>query len=326
MNLYGHESFMQRCLELASLGLGRVRPNPMVGAVIVSDGIIIGEGWHRQYGDKHAEINAINSVENPLLLKNSTLYVNLEPCSHYGKTPPCADAIIKTGIPEVVIGNIDPNAKVNGEGINKLKAAGVEVLVNVLDDQCRELNCRFFTFHELQRPYIILKWAQTSDGFMDVERRNSGEIEPYWITNAELKVLVHKWRSEEDAILVGYNTMIHDKPQLTNRLYSGKNPKRFVMQRNINTPSYDDNYLSVLPENLIEAMQSLHHQNIQSLIVEGGRKTLDRFLNAGLWDEARILIGSQKWGKGLKAPQINQNPDREMIINGNIVRYVRRYL
>jgi diaminohydroxyphosphoribosylaminopyrimidine deaminase / 5-amino-6-(5-phosphoribosylamino)uracil reductase len=325
MSKYRHESFMQRCLELASLGLGRVQPNPMVGAVIVANGIIIGEGWHRQYGDKHAEINAINSVENPVLLKNSTLYVNLEPCSHYGKTPPCADAIIRAGIPEVVIGNIDPNAKVNGEGINKLKTAGVKVIVNVLEEQCRDLNCRFFTFHKLQRPYIILKWAQTSDGFMDVERRNDGDIESYWITNAELRVIVHKWRSEEDAILVGYNTMIHDKPQLTNRLYSGKNPARFVMQKSV-APSFFDEYYSVLPENLVEAMHSLHHQNIQSLIVEGGRKTLDRFLNAGLWDEARILIGSQQWGKGLKAPQINQIPDNEIVINDNIIRYVHRHV
>lgn len=160
---------------------------------------------------------------------------------------------------------------------------------------------------------------------MDVERRNDGEIESYWITNQELRVIVHKWRSEEDAIVVGYNTMIHDKPQLTNRLYSGKNPVRFVMQRNVNTSSYDDNY-SVLPENLIEAMHSLYCQNIQSLIVEGGRKTLERFLDAGLWDEARILIGNQQWGKGLKAPQINQIPDNEIVINDNIIRYVRRHL
>lgn len=325
MNTSKHEFFMQRCLELASLGLGRVQPNPMVGAVIVANGIVIGEGWHRKYGDSHAEINAINSVKNPILLEKSTLYVNLEPCSHYGKTPPCADAVINAGIPEVVIGIVDPNAKVNGEGINKLKMAGVNVIINVLEDQCRDLNFRFFTFHQLHRPYIILKWAQTSDGFMDVERRNDGEIESYWITNQELRVIVHKWRSEEDAIVVGYNTMIHDKPQLTNRLYSGKNPVRFVMQRNVNTSSYDDNY-SVLPENLIEAMHSLYCQNIQSLIVEGGRKTLERFLDAGLWDEARILIGNQQWGKGLKAPQINQIPDNEIVINDNIIRYVRRHL
>lgn len=325
MNKSKHDFFMQRCLELASLGLGSVQPNPMVGAVIVANGIVIGEGWHRKYGDSHAEINAINSVKNPILLKKSTLYVNLEPCSHYGKTPPCADAVINAGIPEVVIGNVDPNAKVNGEGINKLKMAGVNVIINVLEDQCRDLNCRFFTFHQLHRPYIILKWAQTSDGFMDVDRRNDGEIESYWITNQELRVIVHKWRSEEDAILVGYNTMIHDKPKLTNRLYPGKNPARFVMKRNLTASSYDE-YYSVVPENLVEAICFLHSQNIQSLIVEGGRKTLDRFLNAGLWDEARILIGNQQWGKGLKAPQINQIPDNEIVINDNIIRYVRRHL
>lgn len=317
------ESYMQRCLELASLGLGRVQPNPMVGAVIVSDELIIGEGWHRQYGDNHAEINAIHSVKNPDLLKNSTLFVNLEPCSHFGKTPPCADAIIQAGIPEVVIGNIDPNSKVNGQGISKLNSAGVNVIVNILEDQCRELNRRFFTFHNLKRPYIILKWAQTSDGFMDIERRNEGEIESYWITNQELRVIVHKWRSEEDAILIGYNTMIHDKPQLTNRLYSGKNPARFVINRDVASSS---DYYSMLPENLTEAMNVLYSQNIQSLLVEGGRKTLDSFLNAGLWDEARILIGSQQWGKGLKAPIIHQMPDREVVINNNVIQYVRRHI
>ncbi len=317
------ESYMQRCLELASLGLGRVQPNPMVGAVIVSDELIIGEGWHRQYGDNHAEINAIHSVKNPDLLKNSTLFVNLEPCSHFGKTPPCADAIIQAGIPEVVIGNIDPNSKVNGQGVSKLNSAGVNVIVNILEDQCRELNRRFFTFHNLKRPYIILKWAQTSDGFIDIERRNEGEIESYWITNQELRVIVHKWRSEEDAILIGYNTMIHDKPQLTNRLYSGKNPARFVINRDVASSS---DYYSMLPENLTEAMNVLYSQNIQSLLVEGGRKTLDSFLNAGLWDEARILIGNQQWGKGLKAPVINQMPDREVVINNNVIRYVRRHI
>ena len=317
------ESYMQRCLELASLGLGRVQPNPMVGAVIVSDELIIGEGWHRQYGDNHAEINAIHSVKNPDLLKKSTLFVNLEPCSHFGKTPPCADAIIQAGIPEVVIGNIDPNSKVNGQGVSKLNSAGVNVIVNILEDQCRELNRRFFTFHNLKRPYIILKWAQTSDGFIDIERRNEGEIESYWITNQELRVIVHKWRSEEDAILIGYNTMIHDKPQLTNRLYSGKNPARFVINRDVASSS---DYYSMLPENLTEAMNVLYSQNIQSLLVEGGRKTLDSFLNAGLWDEARILIGNQQWGKGLKAPVINQMPDREVVINNNVIRYVRRHI
>jgi len=317
------ESYMQRCLELASLGLGRVQPNPMVGAVIVSDELIIGEGWHRQYGDNHAEINAIHSVKNPDLLKNSTLFVNLEPCSHFGKTPPCADAIIQAGIPEVVIGNIDPNSKVNGQGVSKLNSEGVNVIVNILEDQCRELNRRFFTFHNLKRPYIILKWAQTSDGFMDIERRNEGEIESYWITNQELRVIVHKWRSEEDAILIGYNTMIHDKPQLTNRLYSGKNPARFVINRDVASSS---DYYSMLPKNLTEAMNVLYSQNIQSLLVEGGRKTLDSFLNAGLWDEARILIGSQQWGKGLKAPIIHQMPDREVVINNNVIQYVRRHI
>lgn len=317
------ELFMRRCVQLAALGLGKVQPNPMVGAVIVHQNRIIGEGYHHQYGQPHAEVNAIASVRDTSLLKESTLYVSLEPCSHFGKTPPCADAIIQQGIPKVVVGTTDPHDKVNGNGIKKLRDAGVEVIEHVCENECRELNKRFFTYHQQHRPYIILKWAQTSDGFMDVDRFASDSPHDYWITNPALKVIVHKWRSEEDAILVGYNTVLNDKPQLTTRLFPGKNPKRYVLSRE---EEVSDGYYSQLPMDLSTAMEKLYEQKVQSVIVEGGRKTLDRFLEAGLWDEARILVGAPKWGKGTKAPQIPLFPQTVQHIDDNQILYVRRHL
>ena len=317
------ESYMQRCLRLAALGLGKTSPNPMVGAVIVHNGKIIGEGYHHQCGQAHAEINAINSVKNTELLKESTLYVNLEPCSHFGKTPPCADAIIRYGIPKVIIGSIDYHDKVNGNGVRKLREAGVEVVENVCEADCEELNKRFFTFHQQHRPYIILKWAQTRDGYMDIDRSNS-PASTYWITNPALKVLAHKWRSEEDAILVGYNTMRNDRPQLTTREYPGKDPQRFVMQRG--TDVISELPYTPLPEKAEEAIQQLYNLKIQSVIIEGGKKTLEKFLEIGLWDEARILVGNQTWGKGLKAPKIPEIPEKTVTIDDNLLIYVRRQL
>lgn len=320
-----HEAYMQRCLELAALGLGRVQPNPMVGAVIVLDDRIIGEGWHRQYGEAHAEVNAISTVKDKELLKKATLYVNLEPCSHFGKTPPCADALIHYQIPRVVIGNIDPHEKVNGGGIKKLQTAGIETITHILEKECRELNKRFFTYHTEKRPYIILKWAQTADGFMDIDRNEPHREKSNWITNPELQTIVHQWRSEEDAIMVGYRTFVNDRPQLTTRLYPGKNPRRFLMMKE--TPSMPTpTGFEILPENLSEAMDILYREKIESLIVEGGRKTLDRFLEANLWDEARILTGDQCWGKGLPAPIIQQRPERESAVVNHQISYVRRYL
>lgn len=314
---------MQRCLQLAELGLGSTSPNPMVGAVIVRDGEIIGEGYHHRCGEAHAEVNAINAVKDKALLRESTLYVNLEPCAHFGKTPPCADAIIRHGIPKVVIGSIDYHDKVNGAGVRKLRDAGVEVVENVCRDACEELNKRFFTFHRQHRPYVILKWAQTRDGYMDIDR-SEGNATSYWITNYALKVLAHKWRGEEDAILVGWRTMANDRPQLTTREYPGKNPQRFVMQRG-------DEMLSELPytplpEKVEEALDRMYQLNIQSVIVEGGRKTLAKFLEADLWDEARILVGNQTWGRGLKAPKLPGNPEKTVNIDDNQLIYVRRQL
>ncbi len=317
------EIYMSRCLQLAALGLGKVQPNPMVGAVIVYHDTIIGEGWHRQYGQAHAEINAFSSVTQPELLKESTMYVSLEPCSHYGKTPPCADAIIRHGIPKVVIGTVDTNAKVNGGGIKKLQEAGVEVISGVLSEQCKELNRRFFTFHEQKRPYVILKWAMTRNGFMDIDRSVNPNGQ-YWITNHELKTIVHQWRSEEDAILIGYNTMVNDQPQLTTRMFPGKDPQRFVCQKNSENSGIS--YYHPLSDDPVKALQQLYELKIQSVIVEGGRKTLQRFIDSGLWDEARILIGDQLWKSGVKAPELVGVCVKEEIIHQNTIRYVRRHV
>ncbi|MDD4395780.1 MAG: bifunctional diaminohydroxyphosphoribosylaminopyrimidine deaminase/5-amino-6-(5-phosphoribosylamino)uracil reductase RibD [Bacteroidales bacterium] len=319
METISHELWMKRCIELAKMGLGKVQPNPMVGAVIVYHNQIIGEGFHQRYGEAHAEINAINSVKDPSLLKKSTIYVSLEPCSHFGKTPPCADKLIELGFPKVVVGCSDPHDKVNGKGISKLQNAGIEVVTNVLHDECIELNKRFFTFHQQKRPYIILKWAQTADGFMDIDRTEPAQN--YWITNDELRIIVHKWRSEEDAILVGYNTFLNDHPQLTNRLYPGKSPQRYIMANHFSDIQVPD--FKVISSDISTAMLSLYNDNMQSVIVEGGRKTLDLFLRNNCWDEARILIGNQTWGKGLPAPIIDKNIEKEIVINDNKIRYIR---
>ncbi|MBO4481903.1 MAG: bifunctional diaminohydroxyphosphoribosylaminopyrimidine deaminase/5-amino-6-(5-phosphoribosylamino)uracil reductase RibD [Bacteroidales bacterium] len=312
------EIFMRRCLELAANGLGSVQPNPMVGAVITVDGRIIGEGWHQKYGEAHAEINALRSVKQPELLSQATLYVNLEPCSHFGKTPPCCDALIRHHIPRVVIGTVDSNPKVSGEGIRRMREAGIDITTGVLADDCRRLNKRFFTFHEQHRPYIILKWAQTLDGFMDIDRRN-GDAHNYWITNQELKVMSHRWRSEEDAILIGYNTLQNDHPQLTTREYTGKNPQRFVMARK--GTALPDGF-NLLADNVQEALQQLYEKDIQSVIVEGGRKTLDKFIQSGLWDEARILTGNKTFGTGLPAPVLQKETKEEIEVNGDVLRRV----
>ena len=296
------ETYIRRCIELAQNGLGNVQPNPMVGAVIVCDGQIIGEGYHQRYGEAHAEVNAINSVTDKELLRKSTIYVSLEPCSHYGKTPPCADKLIEMGFPRVVIGSTDPNEKVNGKGIAKLQAAGIEVTVGVLKAECDELNKRFFTYHLKRRPYVILKWAQTADGFMDIDRTANPDGK-YWITNDKVKVLSHRWRSEEQAILIGHNTYVNDHPQLTTRLWPGRDPARYISCRNPETAAPIDGFTLVAEEPVL-ALQRLYDDKMQSVIVEGGRKTLDRFIASGLWDEARVLTGSQTWGAGTAAPKI----------------------
>jgi diaminohydroxyphosphoribosylaminopyrimidine deaminase/5-amino-6-(5-phosphoribosylamino)uracil reductase len=272
----------------------------MVGAVIVYNDKIIGEGWHRKYGDPHAEVNAIMSVKNHALLSKSTMYVTLEPCSHYGKTPPCSELICKHGIPKVVICNKDPNEKVNGKGIDYLQKNGVEVVIGVLAEKGFHLNRRFFTYHLLKRPYIILKWAETANGFMDIIRDKGPEY--YWITNAELKVLSHKLRNEEQAILIGMNTMINDHPQLTNRLFGTHQPYRFVSSRDV--LSTKPAPFTIIPDDLNELLKSLYDRKIESVIIEGGKRTLLKFIESGLWDEAFVYEGDQDWENGLKAPSI----------------------
>ncbi len=319
--------FMQRCLELALLGMGDVAPNPMVGCVIVHDGKIIGEGYHEKFGQPHAEVNAIQSVLKPELLKYSTLYVSLEPCAHFGKTPPCSDLIIESRIPHVVIGTVDPFAKVAGRGIERMQKAGIEVEMGILEPECRNLNRRFFTFHEKKRPYILLKWAQTLDGFIDTDRSETEH--PTWITNALSKRLVHKQRSEESAILIGTNTAEYDNPSLTVREWTGNQPIRLVIDRTGRLSSdlhlFDgkaqswvfsgdekpdsenlkfinlDFSQNILPQMLAE----LYRHHILSLIVEGGSKLLNSFLEMDLWDEAFVYTGNQFFGKGVSAPAIS---------------------
>jgi len=319
------ELWMHRALQLAALGLGKVQPNPLVGAVIVHNERIIGEGYHQQYGASHAEANAICTVENQELLKESTLYVNLEPCSHLGKTPPCTSLIIEKKIPKVVIGMKDPNGKVNGEGIKILWDAGIEVIEDVLKDECLRLNKRFVTWHTEKRPYIFLKWAQTKNGFMDVLRNNNdNNYCKYWITNEALRVWSHKLRNEEQAILVGYNTLKNDNPQLTNRLFGTNQPKRFVLcdahkSAEINTP------FSTLIGDIKDVLNELHTLKIQSVIVEGGKTTLQKFLDARLWDEVFVLTGNVEWESGIEAPKMSYLFDNAMNVEDETIwHYIRK--
>ena len=306
------EIYMKRCLELAQNALGRTYPNPVVGSVIVYNDHIIGEGFHKRSGEPHAEVIAINSVKNKDLLKKSTLYVNLEPCSHYGKTPPCADLIIKWQIPRVVVGTIDTSSKVSGKGIEKMRAAGIDVSVGVLEKEARWINRRFFTFHEKKRPYIILKWAQTADGFID-KKRDTDLRQPTIITSKWARTLVHRWRSEEQAIAVGTNTVINDNPLLNVRLWYGNSPVRVCVDINgrISKDSniFDNSAPTMCltdkrfydPEEIIKHLFSF---NIQSIIIEGGTKFINSFINNDLWDESRIFISNLVFLEGTKAPKI----------------------
>lgn len=323
-----HETFMQRCLELARMGIGNTSPNPMVGCVIVHNKKIIGEGFHKKCGGPHAEVNAIASVKNQELLKQSTLYVNLEPCAHYGRTPPCSKLIIDKNIPQVVVGCRDSFSEVSGKGIEIMRSAGCEVITGVLEQESRNLNKRFFTFHEKKRPYIILKWAQTLDGFIDYNDDNQN-IKNKWITNDISRSLVHKWRTEEDAILVGRITAKKDNPMLNVREWSGKAPLRVVLDQNLQLPDslhLFDNRQSTLvfngkmesTENKIEyvkldfsknieqqMLDHLYKREIQSVIIEGGEMVLTSFIEKNLWDEIRLFIGNKMFYSGVKAPKFN---------------------
>ncbi len=320
-----HERFMLRAIELAKQGLGHTRSNPVVGCVIVNENKIISEGYHYQFGGLHAEIVALNSLKDRSLLKTSTMYVTLEPCSHFGKTPPCAQTIISEGIPKVFIASPDPNPLVSGNGIKQLQEHGIFVKTGILEKEYRFVNRRFFTFFDKKRPYIILKWAQSKDGFLSPE---SHPEKPtiHWISSEVNKVLVHKWRSEEMAILVGSNTVKNDNPQLTVRLWKGKQPLRIVIQNtddvSVNSSIFNsetttlrftqNSELKEIPgveticlknEGFLQSLlNELYRRNIVSLIVEGGRYTLQQFIDQNLWDEARIITGNIEFKSGVKAP------------------------
>lgn len=321
------KDYINRCIELALKAKGKTYPNPMVGCVIVHEGKIIGEGYHQKAGEPHAEINAIQSVENKELLKEATLYVSLEPCSHYGKTPPCALKIIETGFKKVVIGTLDHHEKVNGKGKDLILNAGIEVQENIQKEECTALNKRFFTYHQKKRPFILLKWAESADGFIDKD------FKPYPIGNQLTQQFVHKIRSEEHAILVGTQTALTDNPSLTTRKILGRNPIRILIDFDLKVPT-DFNIFNHEAETIIlnsriekqienlhfikihqdkslqNILDALYEKNIQSVLVEGGRKTLQRFIDAGIWDEAIIIKNPDLFlNHGTQAPKFSSTPD-----------------
>jgi diaminohydroxyphosphoribosylaminopyrimidine deaminase/5-amino-6-(5-phosphoribosylamino)uracil reductase len=326
-----HSDYMQKALQLAEFGWPKVAPNPMVGCVIVKDGKVIAEGYHKEYGGPHAEVNAINSLAPDFDFSDCTLYVNLEPCSHQGKTPPCSDLLVTKKFKKVVICNVDTNPLVGGKGIERLKKAGIEVESGILETEGRELNKRFFTFHEKKRPYIILKWAQTNDGFISKNPIPQNKSEN-WITDKESKKLVHKWRAQEQAIMVGTNTVLNDNPELTVRLAEGKNPIRIVLDKELKLKS-DSAIFNTNAETLVftglektsintikffkidftdnvleQILNKLYTLNISSIIIEGGTTLLQSFINENLWDEARVFINPDKnFGSGIKAPAFDLN-------------------
>lgn len=330
--------YMRRCFELARLGAGSVSPNPMVGSVIVYNAEVIGEGWHRKYGQAHAEVNAVASVKDKSLLKNSTIYVALEPCCHWGKTPPCAKLIIESGIRRCVIANTDPNPKVSGGGIRLLKEAGIDVVTGVLESEGAFLNRRFFINQNEKRPYVILKYAETADSFIAPEGKGA------WISNDALRVWVHRQRSEEDAIMVGYHTAMQDNPQLNVRYYYGRNPKRIVFDKELSLAEHlnlkdnsQDTYIFNFKKDfkdgrntyirldrnseVVKSMLNyLYEQKIRSLVVEGGRKTLDMFLQSDLWDEANVITGTTNFNVGIPSPVIPIKAAKVETIGNNTLR------
>lgn len=313
---------MQRALDLAVRGMGHVSPNPLVGSVIVAGDRLIGEGWHAQYGGPHAEVHAIRSVTDPALLPESTVYVTLEPCSHHGKTPPCADLLLENNVRKVVIGTPDPNPLVAGRGIRRLQEGGIEVITGVMERACRELNRRFFLAIRDQRPYIILKWAQTLDGFVARPDYTSK-----WISGASARGLVHKWRSEEDAVMIGPNTAHHDDPSLTTRDWPGRNPQRVILDRSGRLPKdlkvFTDGlptlYYSCEPDNgtrncthiklpeeafIRQVLGDLHQRGMQSVLSEGGAGIHEMLIRENLWDEIRVFQSNTTFGDGIRAPGI----------------------
>ncbi|KYG77358.1 bifunctional diaminohydroxyphosphoribosylaminopyrimidine deaminase/5-amino-6-(5-phosphoribosylamino)uracil reductase [Roseivirga spongicola] len=334
--------YMRRALELAALGRGFVSPNPMVGCVIVHEGRIIGEGWHRKYGEGHAEVNAIHSVEDESLLSEATCYVTLEPCAHHGKTPPCADLLISKKVKRVVIAAFDSNPLVGGQGIERMKAAGIQVETGCLEQEALAQNVRFFTLIEKKRPYIILKWAETADGFVA-----RGNFDSKWISNAYSRSMVHQWRAEEDAILVGRNTALYDNPTLNVRSWVGNDPLRILVDRKLqlvddlnlhkgDIPTLVFNYskseqsnnlefIAIEPSNFMEDLVlELGKRKVQSLIIEGGAATLNAFIEQGLWDEAKVFSSRGNFGEGIKAPQLKGQLISETDLMGDRLRVYQK--
>lgn len=339
------EIYMQRCIDLALLAGVEAAPNPMVGAVIVFEGKIIGEGFHQKCGEAHAEVNAIRQVKQKEILKESTIYVTLEPCAHHGKTPPCSDLIVEHRFKRVVIGTTDLFHEVAGKGIEKLQNAGIEVTVGVLEKSCLQLNKRFFTYHKKQRPYVILKWAETKDGFIDSNRTEETR-KINWISAPEIQSLVHQWRSEEQAILVGWKTIENDNPSLTVREVTGKNPLRVVIDGNLKMSENSTIFSDEIPTLVLNKMKSdksgsvefvklekidtehilaaLYERNILSVFVEGGSRTLQHFIVDNCWDEARVIVGQTEFKSGVKAPHIAVSPVSSFQFAGDTIYQYRR--
>ncbi len=337
--------FMKRCIDLALKGIGYTYPNPLVGSIIVHNNKIIGEGYHAKYGESHAEVNAINNVVNKKLLRESTLYVNLEPCNHHGNTPPCTEAIIDNNIKRIVIGSRDPNKLVDGSGIDKLRSSGCDVVVGVMDLECSDLNKRFFKYHKHKRPYIILKWAESKDGFISPLKSRLSTRKVNWISGEKSKKLTHKWRSEEHSILVGVQTIIDDNPLLTTRFVNGKDPIRFVLDPNSRIPidsrvlsqtsktiifSKKENNLisdytkSLSFENIQLIIESLYNMKIQSVLIEGGTKTINHFLNNDLWDSIRVFKSNKKIKDGIKSPYVDFSKFSKNDIGDDILYEINR--
>ncbi len=334
---------MQRCFQLAANALGKTYPNPIVGCVIVHNNRIIGEGYHQEYGGPHAEVNALNSIryEDKNLLSESTVYVNLEPCSHYGNTPPCADLLINNQVKKVVIACVDPFDKVAGQGINKLKYAGIDVQLGIKQKEAEFLNRRFMKYCTQQRPYIILKWAESADGYMDIERSNDKKGS-FTLSNKQTQIVNHIWRSQEQAILVGKNTVLNDNPILTTRLIKGINPVRLVLDRDLTIPQYYNIYNTeaktivfnaiknnlkanieyILAIELKDILNVLYEKKIQSVIVEGGAKVLNEFLYQNIWDEIRIIKTDVNLATGLKSPKVNMKSVKIETYDNNVIHYI----
>ncbi len=315
-----HQKLMQRCINLGEKALGKTYPNPNVGSLLFYDGKIISESFTSEYGKNHAEINVMNKINDNDILKKSTLFVTLEPCSHFGKTPPCCNAIFNKKIKNVVIGCKDPNKLVNGGGINFLKSNNVNVEYGILEKECKDLHKRFFTFHKKKRPYIILKWAETSDGFISPPLNKSGR--PFWISNKFSRQLSHKWRSKEHAILVGGQTFEIDNPILNARNWDCNDPHRFILTKS--KKIYTNNFEIISNKKHLtvsEINDILFEKNIQSIIIEGGKKTIEMFINSNCWDEARVVVSKNKLNSGITSPVLNSRLIKEIMIDGDSIQF-----